>query len=471
MTAKLNRRRFMQTAAASTAALAAPSTHSANRPNIIVIVTDDQRWDMLGCMGNPIIQTPALDRLAQRGALFSNNFCTTSICMSSRATILTGLHERSHAIDSFQKPLSDEQFAWTYPALLREAGYYTGFIGKWGLGGELPKEKFDFFNGFSGQGKYEHVIDGQERHLTSMIADDAVEFLGQTPGDAPFCLAISTKAPHVLDGQPNPFRSDPALDDLYMDDEIPLPKTATQEHFDAMPGFLKSPTTEGVKRWQRRFSTPELYQENVKDYYRLITGVDRMVGRVAAALEENGQARNTVILFTSDNGFFLGERLLAGKWLMYEESIRTPLLIYDPRKPQRQLIEPMSLSIDVMPTILDYAGVEIPSFVQGRSLKTLIDSPYEPWRSEWFYEHSYSHQDRIAYTMGVRANRWKYTDYVGEDYEELFDLRNDPHEEQNLIDWPSRIEEADMLRASMERWIDALNGWKLDPDYRWRDPV
>ncbi|MBZ0255651.1 sulfatase-like hydrolase/transferase, partial [bacterium] len=288
MPSKQMRRTFIKQGLAATAALSSPSIFAAEnkRPNIVFILTDDQRYDMLGCMGNEIIQTPNLNQLAAQGSLFTNNFCTTSICMSSRASILTGLYERSHAITDFSKPMPEDRFRWTYPALLRKNGYYTAFIGKWGLGGALPKEEFDFFNGFPGQGQYEHEVDGKPRHLTSMIGDDAVDFISKAPQEKPLCLAISTKAPHVLDGQPNPFRSDPIYDDLYKDDVIPKPETGTKEQFMALPKFLRDENTEGVKRWKRRFSTDELYQENVKDYYRLITGVDHLVGRVMEELKK-----------------------------------------------------------------------------------------------------------------------------------------------------------------------------------------
>lgn len=467
-----SRRNFLQQSLAATALACTPALSAAEskRPNLVFILTDDQRFDMLGCMGNPIIQTPNLDQLAQHGSLFTNNFCTTSICMSSRASILTGLHERSHAITDFKKPMPDEKFRWSYPALLRKNGYYTAFIGKWGLGGALPESEFDFFNGFPGQGKYEHIVDGKERHLTSMIGDDAVEFISNAPQEKPLCLAISTKAPHVLDGQPNPFRSDPAFDDLYKDVNIPIPETATPGHHKALPEFLQAPHTEGVMRWKRRFSNNQLYQENVKDYYRLITGVDRMVGRVIESLERQGLADNTVIIFTSDNGFFLGEKGLAGKWIMYEESIRTPLLIFDPRKPKQQRIQAMSLNIDIMPTLLDYAGVEAPPFVQGRNLRPIVDNPNAPWRNDWFYEHAYTHQNTIADTYGVRFNDWKYTRYISDNYEEVFDLKSDPNESVNL----ALKDNAPLLQKGRKRtqqWLDALADWRHDPGYHWHDPA
>src|SRR5882724_9682968 len=325
------RRRFLAGAAAG--ALPAPS-QSSQRPNILFLLADDQRWDALGCMGNRIIRTPVIDRLAAEGVTFYNNFCATAICMTSRASIFTGQLERTHGVSSFQRELSAEAFSRTYPALLRKAGYRTGFIGKFGLGGKLPAAEFDYFKGFPGQGKYVQVVDGKTLHLTDVMGDQALEFLEGSSAEQPFCLSISFKAPHVQDEGQNPatrFVYAPRFEDLYRDSSIPLPKTAGARYFDAMPSFVQ--TSEAHKRWQMEMSTPEDYQKSVKGYYRLITGVDEVVGSIREALERRELFDNTVVIYTADNGFFLGERELSGKWLMHEESIRTPLIVRDPWLP------------------------------------------------------------------------------------------------------------------------------------------
>ena len=457
-----NRRQFLGSAGTALAAGMCAGQGSAHagserRPNIIVLVTDDQRWDSLSCMGTPVIQTPNLDRLAAEGVLFENNFCTTSICMSSRATILTGLHTRCHGINDFGQPPDDGLFERTYPVRLRAAGYRTGFVGKWGLGGPLPEERFDFFDGFSGQGKYFHGTEGETKHLTRLTGDKAVEFLGGCTEEKPFCLAVSFKAPHVQDQDPRQYLYDPAFEELFQDDTVPVPKTADPAFFDALPEFIR--TSEGRKRWNVRFSNPEKFQTSVKGYYRLIYGVDAVVGRIRTALEQQGLDDNTVILFTSDNGIFLGERGLAGKWLMHEESIRVPLIVSDPRLPTGNGTRrtQMTLLNDIAPTILDLAGLDIPSNVQGRSLLPVLGDADLPWRTEWFYEHPFEHP-RIPKNEGVRTERWKYIRYTETDplFEELYDLENDPLEEHNLATDPSSAATLDHLRARCQAWRISL---------------
>jgi arylsulfatase A-like enzyme len=424
------------------------SDHS-NRPNIIFILTDDQRWDSMGCMGNKIIKTPNLDQLASRGTLFTNMFCTTSICATSRATFLTGQYERRHLIDNFRTPLTDNQFAESFAGLLKQNGYQTAMIGKWGLGGKLPKEKYDYFDGFSGQGRYYPKGESPQpnMHLTQKLSTKAVSFIKDVNTKKPFLLQLYTKASHCQDGDPWQFQSDVKYDSLYNDVTIPIPLTANEKDFKDLPEFLQN--SEARKRWKLRFANPKLFQKSVKDYYRLITGIDHLVGEVVATLKEQKLDRNTVIIFTSDNGFYLGEHGLAGKWYMHEESIRLPLIIYDPRNNQSsKKNDEMVLSVDIAPTIAALAGVNIPSSMQGESLVPLVQGKKTEWRKDFLYEHRFTH-DRIPQTEGVRTKRWKYTRYYGIKpvYEELFDLENDPLEETNLVSHKERISILDELRT------------------------
>lgn len=459
---KISRRRFSAGAAAAAAscglsleAAVKTSADGGRRPNILFLLTDDQRWDNLGCAGHAIVRTPNLDALASQGTLLANNFCTTSICCASRASILTGMYASTHGIERFDVPLSPGQFAQSYPALLRRAGYRTGFIGKWGLGGAMPENGFDVWRGFAGQGRYYHDIDGERVHLNSILRDQAVEFIEGCSREQPFCLSLSFKAPHELDGDPWPYQCETDLADLYEDAEIPLPPTSGEEHHARLPEFVR--TSEGRTRWDAYFGTPEQFQKSLKDIYRLITGVDRVVGDMYRALRRRGLSDNTVVIFTSDNGAFHGEHGLAGKWLMYEESIRTPLLIYDPRLPasrRGRRIEEMSLNIDLAPTMLDLAGLPRPDGADGHSLVPLLKGHALEWRREWFYEHHYGHGGRIPVTEGVRTEEWTYTRYPETQplYEDLFDLSADPLQVSNLARDSRHARTLDDLRARLERW-------------------
>ena len=337
------------------------------RPNIILVITDDQRFDALGCTGNAILKTPHVDSLAALGAVFTNSFCTTSICATSRASFLTGQYAMRHGIRSFRTSLSEKQWQLAFPELMRRAGYRTGMVGKWGLGGPLPRDRYDVFNGFSGQGRYyPPKAAGRGPHLTAKIGNQAVAFVESCSKTRPFLLQFYTKAAHCQDGDPWPFQPDRRYDSLFADVKIPRPPTATEAHFSRLPKFLQ--LSEARRRWVVRFANPVLYQKSVKDYYRLVTGIDDVIGEVIKALKQKGLFDNTVIIFTSDNGFYLGEHGLAGKWFMHEESIRIPLVICDPRLPAdrrgRRLTE-QALNIDIAPTILELAGLPVPPRSRG----------------------------------------------------------------------------------------------------------
>jgi arylsulfatase A-like enzyme len=434
---------------------------SENRPNIIFILTDDQRWDTLGCMGNPVIQTPTLDRMAKDGVLFTNAFVTTAICMTSRASILTGQYARRHQINDFFQNMTAGALSQTYPMLLRSAGYRTGFVGKYGIGSSELKNEFDVWNGISGpeQPVYEYLGKyGQCEHLTHIITEQSIDFLKGCSGRQPFCLSISHKAPHAQDGDPRIFIYDKSYNNLYRDDSIPEPRTATQKHFDALPEFLK--TSEARTRWKQRFATPEMYRESVRGYYRLITGVDDSIKAIQEQLRLLGLDKNTVIIFTSDNGFYLGEHGLADKWFAHEESIRVPLIIYDPRlKPSQKgkRCEGLALNIDMAPTILDMAGVAIPFSMQGASLKPLLRGDGGNWRTDFFYEHLFEFPS-IPKSEAVRNKKFKYIRYLDQQpvYEELFDLENDPYEERNLAAIPEHRTMLDALRKRCNTLRDTL---------------
>jgi arylsulfatase A-like enzyme len=463
MGAFMERRQFLK----RTAALGAWSLVSSScikpmtgkRPNIVFLLTDDQRWDTLGVMGNDIIHTPNLDKLANEGTLFQQAFVTTSICCASRASIFSGQYARRHGIHDFKSRFSDQAWQQTYPGLLRRMGYYTGFIGKFGVGNEMPKDEFDFWQGIPGQPVYEQTDNqGNPKHLTEIMGEQTIEFLSSCPADQPFCLSVSFKAPHVQDRDPRQFIYDPRFKDLYKEDTIPWPETAKDKYFEQLPEFLQEPS-EARRRWEIRFSTPEKYQESVKGYYRLITGVDEVLGKIRASLKDNGLDHNTVIIFSSDNGFFLGEHGLAGKWFGYEESIRVPLVIHDPRLGkdlQGQRRNEMVLNIDIAPTILDYAGIEKPREMQGESLVPLVKGYKVPWREEFFYEHLFQHP-AIPPSEGIVTLYMKYLRYIDQDpvHEQLFDLRTDPLEIDNLAP-RTEPETLQNWRKRCELWIENI---------------
>jgi len=432
-------------------AAAAPET----RPNILVLVADDLRADALACAGNKVVQTPNIDALAKRGTMFRNGFVTTSICAVSRASIFCGQYARRHGIEDFKTGFTAAQWSNTYPARLRSAGYRTGFIGKFGVGNVMPTNAFDHWDGFPGQGRY--FASNNPVHLTRRMGDSALKFL-RANDSRPFCLSISFKAPHVQDeNMERPFPPDPADETLYDKSRITVPKNYSREAFERLPGFAQN--SEGHTRWLRRFATPEMRERNVKDYYRLITGMDREIGRIMAVLADLGAASNTVVMFTSDNGYFLGERGLTDKFLMFEESIRVPLLVLDPSAPRKargREIDEMALNIDLAPTVFDYAGVTIPDGVQGRSLRKLVQGEKVAWRHDWFYEHHYAHGGKIPELEGVRTGEWKYVRYTSATpaVEELYDLRRDPLETRNL----SNVRDhAGRLAQMRQRWAQLRN--------------
>jgi arylsulfatase A-like enzyme len=440
-----------------------------DRPNLIFLLTDDQRWDTLGTMGNRLIKTPHLDRMAEKGVTFEKCFVTTSICMSSRASIFTGLYARAHGINDFAKPFSDQQFSQTYPGLMRTHGYHTGFIGKYGVGNKMHSSSFDYWRGFPGQGRYFPEPGG--KHLTEIMGDQSLEFLEKSPKGKPFCLSVSFKAPHVQDDDPRQFLPDPATANLYKGVTIPAPKTGEPRYISMLP--VEVHRSENRRRWAVRFATPELYQESVKNYYRLISEVDTVVGRIRGQLQRIGADSNTVIVFTGDNGFYLGEHGLAGKWLMHEESIRVPLLVYDPRLgPRSQGLRrrEMALNIDMAPTLLEAAGIKPHASMQGRSLAPLLNGENPAWRKEWFYEHTFTN-GWIPSTEGVRTENRKYTRYISTEplFEELFDLDKDPREERNLAGEPAHRTQLDALRARWKTWRENLEGWR--PEGTWKEPT
>lgn len=425
---------------------------SDERPNVVVIVTDDQRDDQLGCAGHEFLQTPALDALAERSVRFSNAFVTTAICAASRASILTGAWEGTHGYTFGTPPLRAALTDRAWPQLLRDAGYRTGFVGKWGVRTQpgVAKKMWGSFQPMRAP-YLKKQPDGSARHLTEMAAERAVGFLREAAADdAPFCLMLCFNAPHAEDPNELQYIPPPGLADLYADVVVPPPPLASPEFFASLPGFQQESMNR--KRWYWRFDTEAKYQRMVKNYWAMITGIDQAVARVVAALDELGKTDDTVLVFTSDNGYFLGERGFAGKWTIHEPSIRVPLLVCDPRLDESRrgmVVDQVALNVDLAPTILDLVGLGGGEDYQGASLVPLLEGEFlAEWRQDFFYEHRFDNRE-IAKSEGVRGRRWVYSRYYERQpvYEELYDLAADPLQQHNLAGRPDHAGQLARMRS------------------------
>ena len=348
----------------------------ANKPNIIFILTDDQRWDALGYSGNDIIKTPEMDKLASQGVYFKNAIVTTPICSASRSSIFSGVYERTHKYSFGSDQIREEYMTHSYPNLLKDAGYYTGFFGKFGVKYPKMTALFDEVENIiqgdepDRRGYYYKKLNGKTVHLTRYAGQKALDFIENAPRDKPFSLSVSFNAPHAQDNAPLQYFWQEEPDKLYQNMNMPDPDISEDEYFNRLPAAVR--TGFNRLRWTWRYDTPEKYQHSVKGYYRMINGIDLEIAKIRKKLEETGQDKNTVIIFMGDNGYFLGERQLAGKWLMYDNSLRVPLIIYDPRVNEHRDVDDMALNIDVTATILDLAGVKIPDAYHGKSLVPLV---------------------------------------------------------------------------------------------------
>ncbi len=409
------------------------------KPNIIFILTDDQRFDALGYTGNKLITTPEMDKLAKEGTYFKNAIVTTPICAASRASILTGLYERSHNFNFQTGNVRDEYMVNSYPRILKDNGYKTGFYGKYGVRYNDLEKQFDEFESYDRNNAYKDrrgyfykTIDNDTVHLTRYTGQQALDFIDGIDGNKPFCLSLSFSAPHAHDPAEDQYFWQPETDDLLQNTTMPEPDLGEDKYFEAQPNFVR----DGFNRlrWTWRYDTPEKYQHSVKGYYRMISGIDNEISKIRAQLIKKGLDKNTVIILMGDNGYFLGERQLAGKWLMYDNSIRVPLIIFDPRVNKHQDIKDMALNIDVPQTILDLAGLQAPKTWQGKSLMPLVNKETKSIERDtiliehiWDFEH-------IPPSEGVRTNEWKYFRYVNDkSVEELYNLKKDPKEINNLI--------------------------------------
>ncbi|MFI3267147.1 MAG: sulfatase-like hydrolase/transferase [Rikenellaceae bacterium] len=446
--------------------------------NVLFLLVDDLRWNSLHCMGTDYLITPNIDALASDGVLFSNAYVTTSVSCVSRASIFTGQYMSRHGITDFGRNLTPDKFKETYPAVLKSNGYWTGMVGKYGVG---PTRKGDFDFTRTYEGKHWYAADGSKEievlgggytrigrdsiHVTERNIQDALHFLKERPDDQPFCLSVGFYATHAEDKHPDQYRYQPQSESLYQDIEIPLSDKATDEYLRSMPEFLQSETNEGRVRWHWRYDTPEKYQTMMKAYYRLLTEVDEGIGRIVAQLKEDGVYENTLIVFMGDNGYFHSERQLADKWYPYDESVRVPLIIHDPRLDERSrnvVNEEIVLNIDLAPTILAATETDIPESMQGSDMsliysgkKSEISKNSKNWRQDFFYEHPIiSNKERIPSSLGLISLDKKYILWPDYGVEEYFNLKKDPTEAVNQINNEKYSNDIEQIKVRFSQFKD-----------------
>lgn len=414
------------------------SAFGKDKTNIVILYADDWRFDTLGCAGNPIVKTPNLDALAKEGVRFTHNCVTTSICGVSRSSLLTGQWMSRHGNRAFNAfgTLWDE----TYPGLLRDNGYWVGQIGKW-HSGEFPSKKFDYGTSYSGR-HWVKDANGEPIHVTKKNENEALEFLAERPQEKPFVLTLAFFATHAEDHNPKQFLPQPESMELYKNTSIPVPKTATDAAWKKLPHFFDA-KNEGRNRWTWRFDEPGKYQEMMRNYYRLATEVDAVCGKVIAELKRQGIYDNTLVIFTTDNGYFHGEHGLADKWYPHQESIRVPLIIRDPRMSAAKrgsTNNAFTLNVDLAPTILASAGLPAPATMQGRDLAPLyLTDGVDDWRTEFFYEHpTLKDKNFIPASEALVRKDWKYFFWPEHNLEQLFHITEDPLEENDLINDPAQ---------------------------------
>jgi N-acetylglucosamine-6-sulfatase len=442
------------------------------RPNLLLVVVDDLRWDDIGAAGHPFVRTPHIDRLAREGVRFLNAFATTPLCSPSRASILTGLYAHRHGILDNTDHSAASHALPTFPRRLRAAGYETAFIGKWHMGNdETPRPGFDFWVSMKGQGEAVDPVlheDGRSAsvpgYVTDILTERALSFLAR-PRQRPFFLMLAHKAlhPNVLQ------RDDGSTADIGEGGFIPAPRHRelyAREALSRRPNYAVPPR--GKPALERRLGQlPPLGpgtatdDETIRDRLRMLAGVDEGLGRILDALEKAGTLDETVIAFTSDNGYFYGEHGLSEeRRLAYEESIRLPLLVRYP-KLARAGSTPgaMALAIDLAPTLLDLAGATPDQPLDGRSLLPLLRGEPGPWRTsilvEYFSDTVFPRIQRMGY-QAVRTDRYKYVRYRELDgMDELYDLATDPYELRNLMGSSEHAALLGELREELERLLAA----------------
>ncbi|NPA35370.1 MAG: sulfatase [Chlorobi bacterium] len=427
---------------------------TSGKPNIIFILTDDLSYYATGFNGNKEIKTPNLDRLADMGIVFDNYYNTTAICMASRAQIMTGMYEYKTGCNFMHGSLGKNKFEKSYPMLLKKAGYEVSFAGKFGFPvtpqpvsssnensyDKLPVNDFDVWRGGVGQTFYETAKNKYMKdyavkypHSSRAYGAWAVDYLkSKKNSKKPFCMSISFKAPHM------PLTPDPMFDDVYKNAKFSYPENYGPENAQHLAEQARNGRQYLTLYYKFGFY-PEKYQNTLSKYYQLIYGMDYAVGMILDALKETGLDKNTIIIFTSDNGSFLGSHGMAGKVLPYEEGAKAPFIIYDPNNKnmgKKLRSDALISNVDVAPTILSFAGCRIPSNMDGKSILPVINNPtaeireFLPLMNMWGTAPTHA---LAIVTKDYKYIYWPYEGYGMKATEELFSLKEDPYELKEII--------------------------------------
>lgn len=447
------------------------------KPDVVFVLLDDMRWDGFSFMNHPFVKTPHLDRLRAQGAMMSNAFVTTSICCPSRATFLTGTYASRHGVIDNETSEYNPEVTPPVTKYLQAAGYTTAMIGKWHMANTAePRPHFDYWLSFKGQGVYNDPlfnINGQnvpqKGYTTDLLTDYTLEFIARQPKDKPYFAMLSHKAVH------EPFQ--PALrhrEAFGADAAIARPPSYNND-FSTKPDWQKRDALSDV-RWHYRTRDFENEQlpaavpvdgwKKGKDYVeqlRTLASVDEGIGRLIEALEKRGTLDRTLIVFTSDNGYFHGEHRRWDKRLAYEESLRIPMLVVYPGRIQPgTTVEQLVTNVDFAPTVLDYAGLPVPSGMQGASMKPLFEEKSPKWTDHVFYEYWKDLVHSIPAMTAVRTDRYKLVAYHEiKDFDELYDLQNDPHEQRNLARDPAYASLLAEMTTRLKK-AQVANDWKPD---------
>lgn len=436
------------------------------QPNIIFLLADDQNISSVGCYGNNEVTTPNIDKLGEKGVIFKKHYNTTAICMASRASILTGMYEYKTGTNFTHGKMKAGTWEQSYPVLLRNEGYLTAFAGKFGFIVEdkgLCAEDFDMWGGGPGQTNYETKKNKSMSNYAEDFPHSTLSYgaFGQdvikeaVRQKKPFNLSISFKAPH------RPVKPDPKFNHIYADRTFTKPANFGREAGAHMPEQSKS------GRQYARFydwDYAENYDAVMREYYQLVYAIDVAVGMIVDELEKQGIADNTVIIFTSDNGYICGAHGYASKVLPMEESSRAPLIILDPRIKNNEKFKSSSIltgNIDLAPTILELAGLPTPKNMDGVSLVNSLEEEVEV-HNQLAFMNTWGALPTQSLTCLTKDNKYTYWWYGDEDMEpteELYDLANDPLEMKNL----ASEEEAKVVLNEMRRKYDVeLNKWKKE---------